>query len=67
LGLNENQLQDLFTHLKQLTVQVQKVSAQNSANESRVWSRKSWAISIAIAGVAGVRLCSVLLSRQVQH
>ena len=66
LGLNESQVQGLFTHLKQLTAQVQKVSAQSTA-ESWIWSRKSWAIGIAISAIAGVGHYSVLLSRQVQH
>lgn len=67
LGLNEGQLQDLFTQLKQLTAQVQKVSAQSSDVESWIWSRKSWVIGIAIAEIAGGGLYSVFLSRQGQH
>jgi len=66
LGLNESQAQGLFTHLKQLTAQVQKVSAQSNA-ESWIWNRKSWVIGIVIAGITGIGLYSVLLSRQVQH
>lgn len=66
LGLSERQVQSLFSHLKQLTVQVQAVSARSRV-ETWIWSRKSWIIGVVVAGITGIGLYSVLLSRQVQH
>ncbi|MEM6518098.1 MAG: hypothetical protein AAF722_02065 [Cyanobacteria bacterium P01_C01_bin.70] len=66
LGLNERQVQGLFNHLQQLTAQVQRVSAR-SRTESWIWSRKSWFIGIAIAGMMGLGLYAMVLQQQVQH
>jgi len=66
LSLNERQMQGLFNHLQQLTAQVQRVSAR-SRTESWIWSRKSWFIGIAIAGVVGLGLYAMVLQQQVRH
>ncbi|NER83877.1 MAG: hypothetical protein F6K42_30910 [Leptolyngbya sp. SIO1D8] len=66
LGLSERQVQSLFSHLKQLTVQVQAVSARSRV-ETWIWNHKSWFIGIAIAGVVGLGLYAIGLQRQVQH
>jgi hypothetical protein len=66
LGLSEQQVQGLFTHLKQLTVQVQRVSARSRV-ETWIWNRKSWIIGVAIAGVVGLGLYAMVLQQQVQH